>query len=158
MASRGPDRRRAVLRAAGFAMATFTGFLVFEGIVILGVSVLYHSTQVPGIVSSSLKVLELDAGGLVVGNTVAFLLNERVTVRRLGHRVGSGWRQGSTRWGKYQLTSLLGSVLIVVVQLALLGAFSLTPILGSLVGGVVAFPVSYLVSMHFVWGIRPFDG
>jgi putative flippase GtrA len=158
MATRGPERRRVIFRAAGFAFATFIGFVIFEGIVILGVYGLYHSIQVPDILGSSLNVLGLDAIGLVVGNTFAFLLNERVTVRRLGHSVGKGWHDGSVRWGKYQLTSLLGSVVIVAVQLALLAAVSLSPILGSVVGGIVAFPVSYVVSMHVVWGIRPFDG
>lgn len=151
-----PERRRAVLRVAGFALSTGAGFLVYEAFVILGVYGLYHSTQVPDVLGASLNVLGLDVLGLVVGNTVAFLMNERVTIRRLGHKVGGGWRDGSVRWGKYQLASLLGSVVIVVVQLALLAAVSLSPILGSVVGAIVAFPVAYVVSMHAVWGVHPF--
>lgn len=150
------ERRRPVFRVAGFAIASGVGFLVFEAIVTLGVAVLYHSTQVPNLLSASLTVLGLDVLGLVAGNTVAFLINERVTVRGLGHRLGGGVVERAVRWGKYQLTSLLGSTVIVVVQLALLAAVSLSPILGSIAGAIVAFPVAYVASMHVVWGIHPF--
>ena len=86
-----------------------------------------------------------------VGVTAAFVINERVTVRARGDG-RAGWL---ARWGKYQLASLLGNVLIVAVQLALLAAVSLSPVFGSIVGAVVSYPVTYAVSMHFVWGIHP---
>ncbi|MDA4115619.1 MAG: hypothetical protein OK442_03570 [Thaumarchaeota archaeon] len=49
----------------------------------------------------------------------------------------------------------MGNVLIVAVQLTLLATISLSPVFGSVVGAVVSYPVTYAVSMHFVWGIHP---
>lgn len=54
-----------------------------------------------------------------------------------------------------ELASLLGNVLIVEVQLALLAAVSRSPVFGSIVEAVVSYPVTYAVSMHFVWGTPP---
>ncbi len=150
------EKGHAVFRAARFAVATGVGFLVYEAAVIVGVATLYHSIQVPSFASSSLTILELDVVALAIGNTVAFELNERVTVKGLvgGGRKGPlGW---SVRWGKYQLSSLVGSVIIVVVQLSLLATISLSPVFGNIVGAIVSFPVTYAISMHFVWRVRPF--
>lgn len=134
-----------------FALASGIGFLIAEAILILGVLALYHTTKVPGITSSSLSILGLDALAFGVGVTAAFVINERVTVRGQG-RGRADWL---VRWGKYQLASLLGNVLIVVVQLALLATVSLSPVFGSVVGAVVSYPVTYAVSMYFVWRVHP---
>ena len=106
-------------------MASGTGFLVNEAVVVLGVLVLYHSIRVPSFGSSSLSILELDVIALGIGDTVAFLINERVTVRGQGEERRKGRLHWSVRWGEYQLTSLLGNVMIVGVQLAFLARLSL---------------------------------
>ncbi len=140
-----------LLRIVKFALASGIGFLIAEAILILGVLELYHTTRVPAITSSSLAILGLDALALGVGVTAAFVINERVTVRGQG----GGRASGLVRWGKYQLAALMGNVLIVVVQLALLATVSLSPVFGSVVGAVVSYPVTYAVSMYFVWRVNP---
>jgi putative flippase GtrA len=152
----GLERRFGVFRIVKFAVATGTGFLINEAIVVLGVVALYHTIRVPSFGESSLTILGLDALALGVGDTVAFLINERVTVNGLDEEGRRGRHKWSVRWGEYQLTSLLGNAMIVVVQLALLATISLSPVFGNVMGAVVSYPVTYAVSMHFVWGVRPF--
>jgi len=147
----GQGGRRTVLRVVKFALASGVGFLIAEAILVVGVVALYHTTKVPGLTSSSLDILGLDAVAFGVGVTAAFVINERVTV---GGK-GKGSANWLLRWGKYQLASLLGNVLIVAVQLALLATFSLSPVFGSVVGAVVSYPVTYAVSMYFVWRLHP---
>lgn len=149
-------RRYGIGRIFKFAVASALGFLVYETVLVLGIFVLYHVLSVPSSIYSSLNILGLDVLALATGNTVAFVINERVTVvaQGAGPRKGlSGW---FTRWSKYQLASLMGSIIIVGVQLALFATFALSPVLGSVIGAIVSYPVTYAVSMHFVWGVKPF--
>jgi putative flippase GtrA len=148
---RRPGGSFAILRIVKFAIATGLGFLVAEFILILGVFALYHTIAVPGI-SSSPTILGLDALSLGIGSTAAFLVNERVTVKNLGSKSWTSWL---ARWARYQLAKLLGNLLIVVVQLALLVTVSLSPVYGSIVGAIVTYPVTYAVSMVFVWRVNP---
>jgi putative flippase GtrA len=148
---RGPIGKFAFFRIVKFAIATGLGFLFAEGILVLGVFLLYHTIEVPGL-SSSPTILGLDALALGLGSTFAFLVNERVTVTKRDSRTNASW---PLRWVKYQFAKLLGNIIIVVVQLALLAAVSLSPVFGSIVGAVVSYPVTYAVSMHFVWRVHP---
>jgi putative flippase GtrA len=149
--SRKPRGKFAFFRAVKFAIATGLGFLIAEGILVLGVFALYRDIQVPGL-SSSPTILGLDALALGIGSTAAFLINERVTVTKRDSRTSASW---PVRWVKYQLAKLLGNVLIVVIQLALLAAVSLSPVYGSIVGAILSYPVTYAVSMVFVWRLHP---
>ena len=155
MNAEGPGRgfveRFAVLRIIKFAIATGLGFLIAEAILILGVFVLYHDIEVPGI-SSSPTILGLDALALGAGSTLAFLVNERVTVTKLDSRTSASW---PVRWVKYQLAKLLGNIIIVIVQIVLLATVALSPVFGSIVGAIVSYPVTYAVSMRFVWRLHP---
>jgi putative flippase GtrA len=148
---RGLLHRSAFLRVVKFAIATGLGFLVAEAILVLGVFALYHDIEVPGL-SSSPTILALDALALGVGSTAAFLVNERATVTKYESRTTSSW---PVRWAKYQFAKLLGNILIVITQLALLATISLSPVYGSIVGAIVSYPVTYAVSMVFVWRINP---
>lgn len=154
----GLERRFGSLRVVRFAVAAAIGFLVFEAIVSLGLLIFYGSINVPSLAQSSLRVLGLDAVALCLGATVAFLINERVTVRDSGEMRKKGPLSWSLRWGEYQLASLLGNIVIVLVQVSLLAAISLSPVYGGLVGAIVSYPVTYLVAMHFVWRVRAFGG
>ena len=144
----------ATFRIAKFAVASGVGFLIAEAILVAGVIEFYHTTKVPGI-SSSPTILGLDALAFGIGVTAAFIINERVTVRGQGEERKGGRGTWLVRWGKYQLASLLGNVLIVAVQLALLATVLLSPVYGSIVGAVVSYPVTYAVSMRFVWRLHP---
>jgi putative flippase GtrA len=148
---RGPITRFVLARIVKFAIATGLGFLFAEGILVLGVFLLYHTIEVPGL-SSSPTILGLDALALGAGSTFAFLVNERVTVTKRDSRTSASW---PVRWVKYQFAKLLGNIIIVVVQLALLAAVSLSPVFGSIVGAVVSYPVTYAVSMRLVWRLHP---
>ena len=144
-------KKFAVFRVIWFAIATGFGFLIAEGILILGFFALYQTIAVPEI-SDSPTVLELDALALGIGSTAAFLVNERFTVTKRDSRTTASW---PVRWAKYQFAKLLGNILIVVVQIALFASISLSPALGSIVGAIVSYPVTYVVSMRFVWKISP---
>lgn len=150
----GAQRRYVLFRVAKFAVASGVGFMVAEAILLLGVLDLYHTIAVPSISSSSPVILGLDALAFGTGVTAAFVLNERVTVKGRGEERRKGRANWLMRWGKYQLASLLGNILIVGVQLALLATVSLSPVFGSVVGAVATYPVTYAVSMHFVWRIH----
>ena len=102
----------ATFRIAKFAVASGVGFLIAEAILVAGVIEFYHTTKVPGI-SSSPTILGLDALAFGIGVTAAFIINERVTVRGQGEERKGGRGTWLVRWGKYQLASLLGNVLIV---------------------------------------------
>jgi putative flippase GtrA len=138
-----------------FAVASGAGFLIAEAILVFGVSALYHTTKVPGLATSSPDILGLDAIALGIGVTAAFVINERVTVRGQGEERKRGRKNWLVRLGRYQLAALLGNVLIVIVQIALLATVSLSPVFGSVVGAVVSYPVTYAVSMYFVWRVHP---
>jgi putative flippase GtrA len=150
----GSEAGRVAFRIVRFAVASGIGFLIAETILVLGVIASYHTTRVPGL-SDSPTILELDALGLVTGVTAAFLINERVTVKGLGEERRKGRANWLVRLCKYQLVSLLGNLIIVGVQLALLATTSLSPVFGSVVGAVVSYPVTYAVSMRFVWRVHP---
>jgi len=150
-----PERRYGALRVVKFAVASGLGFVIAEAILVLGVITLYHTTKVPSFGDSSPTILGLDVMALGIGVTAAFMLNERVTVRGQGEERRRGRGNWLVRLGKYQLSSLLGNLLIVGVQLALLATISLSPVIGSVVGAVVSYPVTYAVSMAFVWRVHP---
>ena len=136
-------------------MASGAGFLIAEGILVLGVVFFYNTTEVPSVAFSSPALLGLDALAFGVGATAAFIINERVTVRGRGEERRKGRANWLVRLCKYQLASLLGNVLIIGVQLALLATTSLSPVLGSIVGAIVSYPLTYIVSMRFVWRVHP---
>ena len=152
------ERKIGTLRIVKFAAAAGIGFLINETILVLGIFAVYHRVEVPGLLGASLIILGLDALALGTGDTVAFVINERVTVKELDGHERRGWSNWLARWSKYQLAALMGNLIIVAVQLSLLATFSLFPAFGSVVGALVSYPVTYTVSMHFVWGIHPFNG
>lgn len=146
------EERYGLLRVGKFGFATFLGFLVTEAILTVGVIVLYHTTAVPRIAFSSSGILGLDFIAFFFGVTVAFLLNERFTVQSSGAK---GVANLVTRLMRYQLAALLGNLVVVGVQLALLAELSVSPVLGSVIGALVSYPLTYFVSIRFVWRIRP---
>jgi len=90
----------------------------------------------------------------VVGVATSFALNERTTVRNL--HVGSAGGKGRMllRLWRFEGVSALGNVVIIAVQLLLLVEFGLSPAIGSIVGAIVGFPVSYVMSMRLVWKVQ----
>jgi putative flippase GtrA len=142
------DARYGVLRLAKFAMASGTGFVVAEALLALGVYAIYHRLIAPSDAYSSPAFVGLDVAALVIGVAVSFFLNERYTVD--ARQVGAG-RRLPVRLLMFEGVNGLGNITIIVVQYLLLTVLSLTPVLGNIVGAIVSYPVTYLISMHFVW-------
>ena len=138
--------RNGVIRAAKFGVAGIVGFAVAEAIIIVGLFLINGNMEVPSGYSTSPSLVVIDVVAFVVGVTVGFFVNEWTTVKGTP-------RSGSTtlRLVKYQGVYVVGNAITIGTQLGLLAAFALSPAVGVLAGAVVAYPVSYVISMRFVW-------
>ena len=143
------DRKYRVVRLAQFGIAGIVGFLVLEAILVVGLYAMYGSPDLPSNFASSPGLLALDVFASVIGVVVGFFVNERTTVRSTDRRKGR--KDMLTRLGKFEGVYALGSSITIAVQLALLGWLALPPAVGNVVGAIVAYPVSYIISMRFVW-------
>ena len=141
-----------VLRAVKFGVAGIIGFAVAEAIIIVGLFLINGTLEAPSGYSSSPSLLAVDVVAFVIGVTVGFFVNERTTVKDLPSRE-SGSAGTAVRLAKYQGVYVVGNAITIGTQLALLAAFALSPAIGVLVGAVVAYPVSYAISMRFVWKV-----
>jgi len=144
------DRKYHFFRLAQFGVAGIVGFLVLEVILVAGLYALYGNPSIPSNFASSPELLSLDILASVVGVMVGFVVNERTTVRGVVPR-GKGWKDVVVRLGKFEAVYALGSAITIAIQLALLAWVSLPPAVGNIVGAIAAYPVSYFISMHFVW-------
>ncbi|MGI0081631.1 MAG: GtrA family protein [Nitrososphaerales archaeon] len=146
------DKKYGIFRAIKFGIAGIVGFIIAEVILALGVLVLYDKISVPSGDYSSIPLILLNVVAFGTAVTAGFFVNESITVR--DEREPGGRKRILVRLLKFQLAYLAGNIVTIVVQLALLGALAVTPILGNIVGAIVAFPFSYLISMRFVWNIK----
>jgi len=140
-----------IFKLAKFGIASVTGFLVAEVLLTLGVLVLFRKLSPPSDAYSSLPFLALDVGVLAFGVFVAFLINERFTVK-----VQPASRNGATngrgaRLLKFEGVSAVGNATVIGVQFALFATLSVAPVIGNVAGSIVAYPIAYLVSMRVVW-------
>lgn len=124
---------------------------MLEVILVAGLYAMYGSAALPSSFASSPSLISLDIFASVVGVVVGFFVNERTTVRHLSAQRPKGRRVTLVRLGKFEGVYAFGSAITIGVQLALLAAFAIAPALGNVVGAVVAYPVSYLISMRVVW-------
>jgi len=141
-----------VLRAVKFGVAGIIGFAVAEAIIIVGLFLINGTLEAPSGYSSSPSLLAVDVVAFVIGVTVGFFVNERTTVKDLPSRE-SGSAGTAVRLAKYQGVYVVGNAITIGTQLALLATFALSPAIGVLVGVVVDYPVSYAISMRFVWKV-----
>ncbi|MDG6899301.1 MAG: hypothetical protein JRM91_05090 [Nitrososphaerota archaeon] len=56
---------------------------------------------------------------------------------------------------KFQVVSGIGNTGIVAVQLVPLATFEVSPLPGTIVGGVATYPVAYVISIKYVWKANP---
>ncbi len=143
------ERKYNVIRLAKFGVAGVVGFLALEGILVAGLYALYGDVNIPSDMASSAGLLSLDVLASATGVVVGFFVNETTTVRALPRR--KGWRGTLVRLAKFEGVYAVGSAITIGVQLALLAWLTLSPAVGNVVGAVVAYPVSYYMSMRFVW-------
>ena len=146
------DRKYHFLRLAQFGIAGIVGFLVLEAILVAGLYAIYGNANIPSNFASSPELLSLDIFASVVGVVVGFFVNERTTVKTVGRRQ-KGSKDTLVRLGKFEGVYALGSAVTIAVQLGLLAWMSLSPAVGNIVGAIAAYPVSYLISMRFVWKV-----
>jgi putative flippase GtrA len=52
---------------------------------------------------------------------------------------------------RFEGVNAVGNAVVIVVQFALLAALSLSPLIGNVVGAIVSYPITYLISLRFVW-------
>jgi len=148
-----PKGVRRILRVASFGFSSASGFLVAEAVIVMGLFAIFGKLELTGDMSSSPSLVGLDVFALVVGVAASFALNERTTVRDVKGRT-SGVLGVVGRLGRFEGVSAVGNAVIIAVQLALLAAFGLSPAIGSIVGALVGFPVSYFMSMRIVWKVK----
>lgn len=146
-----------LFRAGKFAIAGTMGFIVSESILAIGVLILYGKIGIPSHTYSSPSLLALNIVAAVTSTTAGFFINERITVRNQGEQRLRAKKNVIIRLVKFLGVYALGNVISIGVQLGLLATVSLTPVLGNVVGAVVAFPPSYLISMKFVWKVGLFE-
>jgi putative flippase GtrA len=145
-------RYSSLFNAAKYGIATAIGFLVTEVVLTSSVFAEYHSINVPSSDFSSLFLLELNALAFAIGVTVAFFLNQNIMIEK-DRRGSKGVTNTIVKLLKFQLVSLAGNVITILVQLILLATFSIPPTFGTIVGAIIAFPASYFLSLRFVWKI-----
>jgi putative flippase GtrA len=142
-----------IFRAAKFGIAGAAGFLIAEAILTVGILVIYGNLNVTSVAYASTTLLELNILAFGIGVTVAFFINEKITV---ANEVGALKKARSVtsvifRLLKFQLVYAAGNAVTIGVQLVLLKWISLAPSIGNIIGAIVAFPLSYFISMKVVW-------
>jgi putative flippase GtrA len=144
------DRKYRIFRLAQFGIAGIVGFVVLEVILVVGLYAIYGNANIPSNFASSPELLCLDILASVIGVVVGFFVNEKTTVRSLDLR-RKGRKDTLLRLGKFEGVYALGSAITIGVQLALLAWLALSPAIGNIIGAIVAYPVSYYMSMRVVW-------
>jgi putative flippase GtrA len=143
------NKRYGIFKEAKFGIASASGFLTTELILLLGLLTIYGNLSVSGAAYSSPTLLELNILASGVGIATGFFINERITVQ--SNQKGKGKKRLIVRLLKFEALNGAGSAMGVLIQLFLLKTLSVSPVLGNIVGATVAFPIMYLVSMRFVW-------
>ncbi len=149
------DRYGWAFRAAKLAAGSAIGFLDTEIILTLGTYLLYGKLSAPVYAFSSLNFLFLNVAAFVIGVSVAFFVSDSL-IERGQVRCPTGISQVLEKLGKFQLIFLAGNLVMIGIEMLLLKELAFPPSLGIVVGSIVAFPISYYFSMHFVWQSRDY--
>jgi putative flippase GtrA len=143
------ETRYPVVKKFRFAIAGALGFGVTEVVLTIGLLLFYGKLAIPHASFSSLELLSLDVASLVIGVSASFVVNERITVKVVSATDNVGNRYG--RFLKFQAVSGVGNMGIIAVQLLLLSVLAISPLLGTVVGAIVTYPIVYFISIHYVW-------
>jgi putative flippase GtrA len=145
-----PERRYGFVKTLRFAIAGAVGFGVTETVLTIGLLVFFGKLSIPHASFASPALLGLDVLSLVIGVSASFLVNERITVH-VPKTVRGEEANRFKRFLKFQAVSGIGNAGIVVVQLILLATFEVSPLLGTVIGAIVTYPVVYFISIKYVW-------
>ena len=140
--------RFGVVKAIRFAIAGAVGFGVTEVVLTVGLLILFGN--IPHARSASPALLGLDVLSLVIGVSAAFFINERITVH-VPKSVKGEAADMFKRLLKFQAVSGIGNAGIIVVQLVLLATIDVSPVLGTVIGAAVTYPIVYYISIKYVW-------
>ncbi|MDA4117987.1 MAG: lysylphosphatidylglycerol synthase domain-containing protein [Thaumarchaeota archaeon] len=142
-----------VVKKLRFAIAGAAGFGVTELVLTSGLIFFYGKLSLPHASFASPALLGLDVLSLLIGVSVSFFINERITVR-LPKTVKGEEASRLKRLLKFQAVSGGGNVGIIVVQLVLLATLEVSPLLGSVIGAIVTYPIVYFISIKYVWKLH----
>jgi len=142
---------RAAVKTFRFAIANVLGFSVTELVLTVGLLLYYGRLALPHTSFSSPALLGLDVLALATGVSASFFINERITVYTADPSRARA-RNVLSRYAKFQAVSWVGNAGIIIVQILLLAAIGLSPLVGTFVGAVVTYPLVYLMSIRVVWG------
>jgi glycosyltransferase 2 family protein len=144
------EGRYPVMKTFRFAIAGIIGFGVTEIVLTIGLLGFYGKVSLPHASFGSPALLGLDVLSLLIGVSASFFINERITVHV--PKTAEGEKANRfRRLVKFQAVSGVGNTGIVVVQLVLLGTFEVSPLLGTVIGALVTYPIVYLMSIRYVW-------
>ena len=127
-------------RSMKYALAGFIGFLMVEFITY----VLFHVAELSNLIAVTPAFL--------AGVAVEFSLDELWTTRNQGIHT-SGALAFMRRMGKFEVLNLAGTAIAITIQYLIFMLFSITPLIGNIVGSAFAFPVSYYIQMRSTWKI-----
>jgi putative flippase GtrA len=141
------ETRYGVVKTFRFAIAGAIGFGVTEAVLTIGLLIFYGKLAIPHASFASPALLGLDVLSLVIGVSASFVVNERITVHVPEGEDVSRFK----RFLKFQAVSGVGNVGIIVVQLVLLAILEISPLIGTIIGAVVTYPLVYFISIKYVW-------
>jgi len=148
------EERYPVVKTFRFAIAGVVGFGVTEIVLTIGLLVFYGKVSLPHASFTSPALLGLDVLSLLIGVSASFFINERITVHV--PKTAEGERASRfRRLLKFQAVSGIGNVGIIVVQLVLLATLEVSPLLGTIIGALVTYPIVYMMSIKYVWKANP---
>lgn len=132
-----------LFRSIKYSISGFAGFITLEILTFIGIEFIGVSW-----------IFLIDAYSFFTAVLVEFIINEHWTTRNEGRHEG-GFNGFIIRLFTFELLNLLGNIVTLSVQYALLFFFGLSPLIGNLIGSGLAFPVNYYLQMKNVWGINP---
>jgi putative flippase GtrA len=144
------ETRYGAVKTFRFAISGAVGFGVTEIVLTIGLLIFYGKLSLPHASFASPALLGLDVLSLVVGVSASFLINERITVH-VPKTVRSEEANRFKRLLRFQGVSGVGNTGIILVQLVLLATLEVSPLLGTIIGAVVTYPIVYLISIKYVW-------
>jgi Predicted membrane protein len=100
------------------------------------------------------ELLAVNVVAAFLGVSAGFALNERFTLKR-EFVSKSGFLNTLLRLFKFQLVYALGNAVSIAIELFLFYVFRFNPVYGNVAGALVAYPVNYVVSMSYVWKVKP---
>ncbi|MCL5440179.1 MAG: GtrA family protein [Candidatus Thermoplasmatota archaeon] len=125
-----------------FLSTGFVAFLFSEVVIYIGL-----------IIAGKANIVTIDVVAAATSIALGFFLNDAWTTRNAGYHP-KGTRITAIRLIAYEGVYALGNVIAYSIQLFLLYEYQVNPLLGNLVGAIVATPFNYLVTMKLIWRIK----